>query len=176
MWACAQWMLPLGRKQADSLAGEEIIFHNDEEKIKTIEGVAPHDKKLIAPMFNLVDDSELTLVKAGQIVTSFFGTTFDFMDLSDKFKLDEVVELINDHHVCGWTDMITTSSPPVPNTPLSAYMNHWQLSKHKFAINGNKIKTIVQYKLMRPQFDHATIQEIIDKWKEEGSWPNLESE
>jgi hypothetical protein len=54
MWACAQWMVPLGRKQADSLAGEDIIFHNDKEKIKSIEGVAPHNKKLIAPVFNLV--------------------------------------------------------------------------------------------------------------------------
>lgn len=54
MWACAQWMVPLGRKQADAIAGEEIRFHNEKSKIKTIEGAAPHDKKLIAPVFNLV--------------------------------------------------------------------------------------------------------------------------
>jgi hypothetical protein len=179
MWACAQWMVPLGRKQADTLAGEKILFHNDKGNIKSIEGVAPYDKKLIAPMFNLVDDSELTLAKAGQTVTSFFGTTFDFhpqaMDIMTKFKMDDIVERVNDHHVNGWTEMITTSSPPIPNTPLSAYMNNWQLSRHKFASNNSKIKTVVQYKLVRPQFNHASIQEVIDKWKEEGSWPNLES-
>jgi hypothetical protein len=179
-WACAQWMVPLGRKQADALAGEEIIFHNDKSKIKTIDGVPPHDKKLLAPLFNLVDDSELTLVKAGQIVTSFFGTTFEFfnmrMNAMARLKSDDMVEEVNDHHVSAWTDMITKSNPPIPNTPLSAYMNHWQLSKHKLAYNNTKIKEIVQYKLIKPQFDHESIKEVIDKWKAEGSWPNLEGQ
>jgi hypothetical protein len=89
--------------------------------------------------------------------------------------MDDVVEEVNEHHVSGWTEMITTASPPVPNTPLSAYMNNWELAQHKFASNNSKIKTVVHYKLMRPQFDHASIQEVIEKWKEEGSWPNLES-
>jgi hypothetical protein len=177
MWACAQWMAPLGRKEADTLAGEEIIFHNDKSKIKTTEGVPPHNKKLIAPVFNLVDDSELTLAKAGEIVTSFFGTTFEFYDMTTnilaKFKFDDLVEEINDHHVSGWTEMITTSNPPIPNTPLSAYMNNWQLSRHKLAYSNVKIKEIVQYKLLKPHFNHANIKEVIDKWKEEGSWPNL---
>jgi hypothetical protein len=58
IWACAEWMGPLGRKEANTIAGEEIIFHNDKSKIKTIDGVPPHDKKLIAPLFNLVRFSE----------------------------------------------------------------------------------------------------------------------
>lgn len=53
-WACAEWMAPLGRKQADALAGEEIIFHNSKSKVKEVEGMQPHDAKLVAPLFNLV--------------------------------------------------------------------------------------------------------------------------
>ena len=48
------WMAPLGRKAADSLAGEEIPFHNDKKKVKEVEGMPSHNQKLIAPLFNLV--------------------------------------------------------------------------------------------------------------------------
>jgi hypothetical protein len=57
LWACAQWIAPLGRKAADSLAGEEIFFHNEKRKVKEVEGIPPHNQKLIAPLFNLVRTS-----------------------------------------------------------------------------------------------------------------------
>lgn len=47
-------MAPLGRKEADTLAGEIIIFHNEKGKASEVEGMAAPDKKLIAPLFNLV--------------------------------------------------------------------------------------------------------------------------
>lgn len=55
-WACAEWMAPLGRKTADTEAGEEIFFHNDKKKVKEVEGMPPHDQKLVAPLFNLVNE------------------------------------------------------------------------------------------------------------------------
>lgn len=58
LWACAQWMAPLGRKTADSLAGEEIFFHNEKKKVKEVEGMPLHNQKLVAPLFNLVRDSD----------------------------------------------------------------------------------------------------------------------
>jgi hypothetical protein len=55
LWACAEWMASLGRKEATSLAGEEILFHNDKGKVADVPGMPPHDEKLIAPLFNLVN-------------------------------------------------------------------------------------------------------------------------
>jgi hypothetical protein len=54
LWAAALWIASLGRKAADSLAGEEIIFHNDKRHVTEVNGMPPYDKKLIAPMFNIV--------------------------------------------------------------------------------------------------------------------------
>ncbi|KAJ7582574.1 hypothetical protein C8J56DRAFT_222989 [Mycena floridula] len=179
LWACAEWMAPLGRKSADSLAGETIIFHNEKTKVKEVEGMAPHDKHLVAPLFNLVDDSNSTLLSAGQTMTSFFGTSWEFFNLVESTMLklmDDAVEDINEHHVGAWTEMIQKSNPPIPNTPLSAYMDKYALAKHVVAFNNTKIKEVVGYKLKYPEFNHDAIKEVVDKWKEEGSWPILDAQ
>ncbi|KAG5716281.1 hypothetical protein E4T56_gene10602 [Termitomyces sp. T112] len=176
-WACAEWIGPLGRTEANVLAGEEILFHNDKKKVREVEGMPPHDQKLIAPLFNLVDDSNSTLLSIGEVVTSYFGTTFEFFTFVENAAMKltgDHVEEINEHHVSGWTEMITTSKPPIPNTPLSAYMDSFALAKHVLAYNNTKIKEVIGYNLKKPFFNHEAIKEVIDKWKEEGSWPNLD--
>jgi hypothetical protein len=50
LWAGAVWMASNGRKAADALAGEEIISYNN----IVVDGMPPLDKKVIAPMFNVV--------------------------------------------------------------------------------------------------------------------------
>jgi hypothetical protein len=59
MWAAANWMASTGRKEANSLAGEELIFHNDKKLIAEVDGTPPYDKKLIAPVFNIVGSNHL---------------------------------------------------------------------------------------------------------------------
>lgn len=54
MWTCAEWMAKIGRKEANSIAGEEIVFKNEKSKVKEVEGMVPHDQKCIAPLFNIV--------------------------------------------------------------------------------------------------------------------------
>jgi hypothetical protein len=104
-----------------------------------------------------------------------FLSTQPSLKPSLQFKLDDVVDEINEHHVGGWTEMITTSNPPVPKTPLSAsaYMDNKSLSRHVVAFNNTKLKNVVGYNLKKPKFDHEAIKEMVDKWKAEGSWPNL---
>ncbi|KIK06638.1 hypothetical protein K443DRAFT_674295 [Laccaria amethystina LaAM-08-1] len=174
-WASAEWMAPLGRTAANQLAGEELLFHNDKSKVKEVGEMPPHNVKPVAPLFNLVDDSESTLLSIGQTVTSFFGTTFDFFNLveSTVFKFMDDLEDINEQHVGAWTDMLMNSNPPVTKTPLTAYMDKYALEKHVVAFNNAKIKAVMGYKLKKPQFNHETIKEVVDKWKAEGSWPTL---
>ena len=49
----------------------------------------------------------------------------------------------------------------------------YQLEKHVCAFSNQKIKEVVGYRLKKPTFDHEGIREVVDKWKEEGSWPIL---
>jgi len=176
-WACANWIANHDRKEADQLAGVSIPFHNNKNKVKEVEGMLPHDQKPVAPIFNMVDDSNSTLVSTGQIVSSFFGTTFEFFNLfeSTLFKLHDDLEDINEQHVEGWTEMLSKSDPPVTKTPISAYMDKYTLEKHVVGFDNSKIKEVVGYKLRRPDFNHANIEEVVDKWKADGAWPNIPS-
>ncbi|KAH8108153.1 hypothetical protein BXZ70DRAFT_997648 [Cristinia sonorae] len=178
-WALAEWMAGLGRKEANAIAGEEILFKNDKSKVKSVEGMVSPDTKCIAPLFNLEDDSNLTLAELGKTVTSFFGTGFEFhsffINTAAKFKLEDLVEEINEAHVGEWTRMITTSNPPIPNTQYTAYMDLNKLKKSVIAFDATKIKSVVGYKLRHPTLTNHVMQNIIDKLKAEGSWPNLES-
>jgi hypothetical protein len=54
LWTAAKWMEPLGRKEADAVAGEKIFFQNDKKKIADVEGVTAATDIPIAPIFNLV--------------------------------------------------------------------------------------------------------------------------
>jgi len=134
------------------------------------------------------------MAKGGSMITEFFGTTFEFysffenavakvryisspqasIDILHKLKLDDIVEEINEHHVGTWTEMLQSSNPQIVQTPLSAYMDPWALSRHKLAYNNSKIKSVIGYQLHRPQFTHEELREVVDKWKAEGSWPALE--
>ena len=53
-WTLAGWMASTGRKEADVLAGEQIIFHNEKSKVQEVDGMISVDKKVVAPLFNLV--------------------------------------------------------------------------------------------------------------------------
>ena len=54
MWAAAEWMAKIGRKEADALAGEEIVFKNEKSKVSEVEGMVSPSQKVVAPLFNVV--------------------------------------------------------------------------------------------------------------------------
>ena len=69
--------------------------------------------------------------------------------------------------------MIQKSNPPVSKLHYTAYMDVYHLKKHVVAFNATKLKEVVGYTLRRPQINHDTLREVIEKLKAEGSWPNL---
>jgi hypothetical protein len=96
------------------------------------------------------------------------------MNTMAKFKLEDQVQDINDNHVGAWNDMLAASNPPVlKTTPLDAYMDLYDLQKHVVAFSNAKIKRVLGYKLVRPEFSQDAIREVVEKWKAERVWPNL---
>ncbi|KAJ2931429.1 hypothetical protein H1R20_g5726, partial [Candolleomyces eurysporus] len=175
-WTASLWMAKTGRKAANDAAGVPIQFHNDKSFVKEHPDIPPPTQTPVAPLFNLTDDSNNTLVSVGDLVTSFFGTSFEFFNLveSTVLKLMDDMEDINEHHVSGWTEMLQNSKPPITSTPLTGYMDKYSLDKHVVAFPNTKIKEVLGYQLKHPKFSHEAIKEIVDKWKDEGSWPIVE--
>ena len=86
-----------------------------------------------------------------------------------------MIEEINEEHVGGWTEMLQSSDPPInAMTPVTAYMDETTLQKISVALNAQKIKNIIGYKLKYPQFSQEELKNIVDRWKEEGSWPRVQ--
>ncbi|KAI0340496.1 hypothetical protein BDW22DRAFT_1430654 [Trametopsis cervina] len=182
LFACAEWMVKTGRAQADSIAGEELYCLADKKRVKELqaegtEGLCNPDDKFVAPIFNIEDDSNATMGFLGETFTSYFGTTFEFYNVlvnqMAKFKLEDMVEDINESHVTRWTEMITLSTPPVVNSPYTAYMDLYALRKHTISFPADKIKTIIGYQLRKPLVTHETVKDIIEKAQAEGNWPKL---
>ena len=64
MWAAAEWMAKTGRTEANSLAGEEIVFKNEKSKVDEVEGMVAPSKKVIAPLFNIVSPTSSCTIGA----------------------------------------------------------------------------------------------------------------
>lgn len=68
--------------------------------------------------------------------------------------------------------MIQQSNPPC-TTHLSAYMDKYALQKWVVGFDNSKIKKIIGYTLVHPHLDKDTVQDIVNKFKGEATWPNL---
>ncbi|KAG8932170.1 hypothetical protein FRC03_005359 [Tulasnella sp. 419] len=180
MWAAAEWMAPLGREQANNVAGEVIHYFPPTQKdlVAELEGHLPKGSDPVAPLFNITDDSNSTANSMGQVVAKVFDIKFGFygfvVNTKVKMDYDSMVEDINEKHMQAWTEIILKANPPVPNTPITAWIDGHMLAKYSVAYTGDKIKRVVGYQLTKPQFNVESVQEIIDLFKAEGTWPNLE--
>lgn len=174
-WASAEWIAKLGRQEANTIAGEELSFHNDKSALKEVEGIVPPERKVVAPLFNIADDHDTSFVGGLRTMCALFGTTVEFhgklTDVLAKFKLEDVVEDINEEHVSGWTKMLEASNPPIQSTPLTPYVDENALAKRVVALDNKKIKNVLGLKLKRPHFNEESIGEVVDKWKAEKVWP-----
>jgi hypothetical protein len=83
----------------------------------------------------------------------------------------DFIEDTNEMHMEAWTSIITTSEPPVHNTPLSPYMDASMFAKPGTAFSNDKIKRVLNYKLIHPTFTVSEIDAVVESFKVEGGWP-----
>jgi len=174
-WAVAEWMAKLGRAEADRVAGEDIYFANDKDKVKDVKGAPAPSEKLVAPLFNLVDDSDATQSDIGAVVAKIFGIkhgSHGFLASTfAKISLNDVAEEANEAHMETWMRLITNANPPIPYTPLTAYMDPHMFGKYSISYSASKVKKVAGYQLKRPKLTQETVNEVLLKFKEDGIWP-----
>lgn len=78
---------------------------------------------------------------------------------------------VNDHHAEAWSEMIENSNPPVPNTPLTPYIDLHKFEHRIIALPNTKVKRVLGITLRHPVFDDREVLDIVDSFIEEGTWP-----
>lgn len=171
--------------------------------LEGLEGHLPKGKDPVVPLFNLVshhsdksndfgplkqptyvgpqtqtDDSDSTQETLGKAIAELFGIRFGFygfiVNTKIKIDFDNMVEEINAKHVEAWTDVCMKSDPPIVNPIVQGYVDGYMLAKSNIAYKGDKIKSVVGYKLKRPKLDVQALREIIVAFRGEGNWPNYQ--
>lgn len=71
----------------------------------------------------------------------------------------------------GWMHILQNSNPPALNTPLSPYAFPYQLDKYGFSGDGSKLRAVTAYEFRKKLFDVATVKEVIESFRKEGTWP-----
>jgi hypothetical protein len=199
----------MNRESANSIAGVPVPPSGDEEVESVTDAIKRSQGNVVVPLFNVVDDSNTTQESMANVVGEVYGIKVGFygniISTISGLRMKDVVEVsarnyqcalpslkrmnqdINEMHMEQWAKIITTSSPPVPNTPLSPYAHPYILEEHGYAIDGDKIKRvrmvhrlgsitdrylkILGFTLMRPQFEESSVREFIDWCRQEGIWP-----
>jgi len=178
MFHAANWIASIGRPEANRLAGE--VFPHFPASDSSVEAqanaVVSIAAKPVAPYFNVVDDTDTNLTLTGGIIAEVFGIKFSFYGIlasvAVKWDFEGMVEDINEEHMKPWTEIILTSNPPVPNTPLTAFVDAHNLAKYSIAYSNEKIKRVLGFTLRHPKFTADEVRAVIDSFREEGTWPN----
>ncbi|KAF8321445.1 uncharacterized protein EI90DRAFT_3147090 [Cantharellus anzutake] len=180
VWEVGKWMLATGRAQADEIAGETIQHFPAKAKDVEEKAAAFLDTKIEpkAPLFNLVDDGDTTLKDIGEAISEVLELDFSFYgmltnaSMSIKKDLQDIANETNDEHMESWGELILNSSPPVPLTPLTPFVDTHYLYKYSVAYSNEKLKRIIGYKFKYPKFGAEQVGDIVRSFQEEGTWPN----
>jgi hypothetical protein len=172
VWAASEWAAGLDREKMDALAGASLPPSGD-ESVKGVPGAIQKEQGgVIAPVFNIVDDSDSDQGSMAEIISKVgthdlpslrkllvlnstcpslasqvFGIKCGFQgaiaNTMAKFRFETVVEDVNEMHMAEWTNLIgNLAEPPVPSTHLSPYALPSELERHGCALDGEKFKKV----------------------------------
>ncbi|UZJ57494.1 hypothetical protein CBS101457_006814 [Exobasidium rhododendri] len=180
-WLSAQWCMKRSRAEANKEAGEDLPKIDANGKIKNgdfnvdqdFERCCPRRDTPKAPVFNVVDDGDTDQGKLLDVVSKVFGIETGFTNMAinmwAKFNLDSVVEDMNEKHAEAMNTLLTQADPPITNSPLTCFLHPEDLAQRSISLNGAKIKKVLGWQ-PKESFCKATIEGIIESFKESDSW------
>lgn len=172
--ALAEWMAKTGRAGAESES--ELIPSLLSSSDPMPEGLAKKDLVIKAPFFNLVDDGDTTQGLMASLAEKVVGVKVGFhgkiINQFAKLHMIDVIEDVNAKHFEPWPEMLSKSTPPISYTPFTPTLPESLLSKHYISFDGSKIRRVLNWKPKFAKMDVEHVQEQVDKFKQEGIWPN----
>lgn len=180
MWKAAEWVSTKSRREADAIAGVSIPPSYDDSvtSVNCPDVILPSSGSVVVPAFNMVDEGKTTQATLSDAIGRVFGIKTGFLDsegeLFDGKRLSQVIEEATEVHLDAWAEIITKAKPPVPNTPLSPFMPPSLVAERACAIDGERVRTILNYKFQYPRFNERSVHDYINWCRSEGIWPETD--
>lgn len=177
-WKIAQWVASRPRSEADQLAGENLPPVRIKDKIqdklreKVGPGCCPRSETPRAPVFNLVDDTNLNQGKLlGMIGESFkieTGFVNSFVNAWARVDLNNIVEEINEKHAAAIAEIVKETG--INDVALNGWIDAELLANQSLAFSNQKIKSIIGWS-PKVDLNRERLDEILDKLRELNQFP-----
>ncbi|CAH7675173.1 hypothetical protein BY996DRAFT_6430639 [Phakopsora pachyrhizi] len=181
LWNLANWISSSGGRSRLEPASSCLIptFLNSNELSSYQKILPPKDLTVRAPIFNIVDDGDTTQGVLASLAEEVVGVKVGFygklINQFAKLHIMDVVEDVNEKHFEPWPEMLAKSNPPVTNTPFSPTLPEALLSKNHLAFENSKVKETLRgvWSLEYPRINGEIVRDQIQRFKDEGVWPNV---
>ncbi|EPQ28426.1 uncharacterized protein PFL1_04252 [Pseudozyma flocculosa PF-1] len=177
-WGVAQWVSQRDRRACDDEAGEKLPPVQMKDKVqatlreKVGQGCCPRDATPTAPVFNVVDDEDMTQGKLIKIVGEYYKIEVGFVNAAinawAKLNFSSVVDEVNERHAAIVEDVFLKYANR--GTHLTSFQDPEALANRAIALDGSKIQRVIGW---RPTVRIGTeqLQEMMDAWVRSGAIP-----
>ncbi|MBW0498653.1 hypothetical protein O181_038368 [Austropuccinia psidii MF-1] len=173
LWGLARWMAARGRSQTEEYSDSIPCLLSSSETLPA--GMPPKNDIIKAPCFNIVDNGDTTQGLMAEIAQKVVGVKVGFYGKVicrfAKMNMIDVIEDVNEKHLEPWPEMLARSQPPITNTPFTPSLSIALLSKYHIALDGTKLKTVLNWTPKYPKMNEDVIRDQIEKFKAERIWP-----
>ncbi|CBQ70575.1 conserved hypothetical protein [Sporisorium reilianum SRZ2] len=178
-WQVVRWVASRSRSEADQLAGENLPPVRIKDKVqdslreKVGPECCPRTQTPRAPVFNLVDDTNLTQGKllsmtgeAFQVETGFVNA---LVNAYARLNLAGVAEDINEKHMNAINEIIKETG--IQTCPVKGWLETELLANRSLAFDNAKIKRVLGWS-PKIQIDRKCLDEILDKLRALNQFPD----
>lgn len=177
-WKLVQWVSSRSRSEADQLAGEDLPPVRIKDKIqdslreKVGSDCCPRSETPRAPVFNLVDDTDLNQGKLLQMIGEAFkietGFTNAVINAYARINLGGVADDINEKHARAIGEIVEKTG--IDDVALKGWIDTELLANRSLALSNEKIKKVVGW-TPQVELNRERLDEILDRLREINQFP-----
>ncbi|SNX82556.1 uncharacterized protein MEPE_01262 [Melanopsichium pennsylvanicum] len=180
-WRIVEWIASRSRSQADQQAGEDLapvrIKDKAQDSLREKVGseICPRSETPRAPIFNLVDDTDLNQGKLIKMISDSFNIETGFVNALvnayARVDLESVCDDINENHTKAIGEIVKKTG--INDVALRSWIDPELLANRSRALDNTKIKNLLGW-FPKVEINLERLDEILDKLRELNQFPKRE--